>query len=212
MNCTGRRWKKNTGWPGRWCREEKTAVKILILSGSPKKPGDGLCQSLIAQAERAAKDAGAEAATLEFSGLERCRVCSDGWGTCLKEHRCAFGEDGFDDAQQAVKQADGFLLITPVYFGEMSESLKAFTDRLRRCEFNSPSAMKGKPALLVASAGGSGNGIVNCLTQMERFCQHTGVKVFDMVGVNRWNQEYKRAAVHAATQALASHIRQQPGS
>lgn len=181
-------------------------MNILILSGSPKRPGEGLCQSLIQAVQHGVREAGGQPSVLSFSGLPRCRVCGEGWGTCLETQACAFGADGFDSGHQAVKQADALVLVTPVYFGEMSESLKAFTDRLRRCEFSRQEATRGKQALLVASAGGSGNGIVSCLNQMERFCQHTGIKVYDMVGVNRWNSEYKRAAVLAAARGLVSAL------
>ena len=178
-------------------------MRIVILSGSPKPPGVGLCQSLIAQAQAGIREAGAEVITLGFSALTRCRVCGEGWGTCLNDNTCAFGGDGFDQARETVLGADGFVLLTPVYFGEASESLKAFLDRLRRCEFSYDSPLTGKQALLIASAGGSGKGLVNCLGQLERYGMNIRLKVFDMVGVNRWNQAYKRQAVFEAAKALA---------
>ena len=61
----------------------------------------------------------------------------------------------------------------------------------------------GKPILLVASAGGSGRGSLTALEQMERFCDHTGARIFDRISVNRWNSDYKREAAHAAAKALA---------
>jgi hypothetical protein len=64
--------------------------------------------------------------------------------------------------------------------------------------------LAGKPVLLVASPGGSGNGMLTCLEQMDRFCRHTGAAIFDYVGINRWNSDYKRAAAFAAAKALAS--------
>ena len=187
-------------------------MKLLILSGSPKKRGEGLCQSLIARVEQGFLDGGAEVEVLEFSGLARCRVCGDGWGSCRDGHVCAFGDDGFSAVQERLARADGLCLITPVYFGEMSESLKGFTDRLRRCWFSGGHPLRGRPALLVASAGGSGNGLVNCLGQMERFCQHTGLKVFDMVGVNRWDSAWKSTAAYEAARVMARGLKEEgPG-
>jgi multimeric flavodoxin WrbA len=103
-----------------------------------------------------------------------------------------------------VRNADQFCIITPVYWWEVSEGLKCFIDRLRRCEFGDHGALSGKQVLLVASPGGTGNGVLNCLAQMEDFCKHTGAAVFDFVGINRWNNDYKRDSAYAAARAMAS--------
>jgi len=180
-------------------------MKFLIISGNPKK--DGLCSSVTYKVIRGAMDGGANTMILTLDGLEglgRCRCCGDGWGACLNESHCEFGVDGFDEAQILVKNADAICLITPVYWGEMTEILKCFLDRLRRCEFKPPNgALYGKPVLLVASPGGSGNGMLTCLEQMDRFCRHTGAVIFDYIGVNRWNSDYKRQTAYSAAKAMA---------
>jgi hypothetical protein len=40
-------------------------------------------------------------------------------------------------------------------------------------------AFMDKQVLLIASAGGSGNSILSCLEQMDRFCGYTGALIFD---------------------------------
>jgi multimeric flavodoxin WrbA len=179
-------------------------MKLLVLSGNPKQ--EGLCRSLEDAALGAAEAVGLDAALCRADAAERCHVCGDGWGVCRAEHRCAFGGDGFDGIQAQVRAAEAYVLLTPVYWGEMAEGLKCCLDRLRRCEFGADGALGGKPVLLVASAGGSGNGILSCLEQMERFCRHCGAEIFDMVGVNRWNQSYKRQALDGAVRALGQRI------
>ena len=91
----------------------------------------------------------------------------------------------------------------------MSEAMKAFFDRYRRCEATKGenSALRGKQVLLVASPGGTGNGMVSCFEQMERLCRHLKAEVFDFVGVNRWNSAYKLVAIGSAAAALASGTR-----
>jgi multimeric flavodoxin WrbA len=135
--------------------------------------------------------------------MERCHVCGDGWGTCRDQHKCAFEYDGFGEAQAQIREADQLCFITPVYWGEMSEGLKCFFDRLRRNEFGQKGILSGKQILLVASAGGTGNGILTCLEQMDRFCRHTGAVTYDLIGVNRWNRDYKKQAAYAAARAMA---------
>jgi multimeric flavodoxin WrbA len=177
-------------------------MKYLVISGNPKK--EGLCHSVMEEVIRGAKESGAETEVLTLEKLERCHVCGDGWGPCQKQHHCVFGKDGFDAAQQKVREADQLCFITPVYWWEMAESLKSFFDRLRRCEFGPAGALSNKPVLLVVSAGGTGNGLISCLDQMERFCRHTGALLYDFVAIHRWNHDYKRTAAYAAARAMTS--------
>ncbi|MDR0286574.1 MAG: flavodoxin family protein [Clostridiales bacterium] len=176
-------------------------MKFLIISGNPKK--DGLCHTIIEEVACGAADAGAEVQLQLTSDMGRCRVCGEGWGICREKHYCKYGDDGFTAAQDAVKSADYICLISPVYWGEMAEGLKCFLDRLRRCEFGQNGALSGKPVLLVASPGGTGNGALSCLEQMDRFCRHTGAVIFDYIGINRWNNDYKRRAAYSAAKAMA---------
>ena len=178
-------------------------MKFLILSGNPKQ--DGLCKSIENEITRGAQEGGAEVTSLTFEKFGRCRVCGNGWGTCRSEqHRCVFGDDGFDDAQAAVLAADAICILTPVYFGDTAESLKCFLDRFRRCGFGVPNMLSDKQVLIVASPGGSGNGLISCLDQLDRFCRHTTATIFDYIGVNRWNADYKKECAYKAALAIAT--------
>ena len=186
-------------------------MKYLIVSGNPKK--DGMCSAITEAVRKGAEAGAAQVEILTVEKLERCHVCGTGWGACRKNHTCTFGNDGFTELQKAVQAADALCFITPVYWGEMAESLKCFIDRLRRCEFDMPwgtprpdnqkAALSGKQVLLIASPGGSGNGMLSCLEQMDRFCRNTGAVIFDYIGINRWNCNYKKDAVRAAAKAMA---------
>ena len=182
-------------------------MRFVVLSGNPKE--SGLCKAATDAAIQGAKDGGAEVNEVAMAGIIRCQVCGDGWGSCLNDHVCAFGDDGFTAAQTLLHSADAVALITPVYWGECAEGLKSFMDRLRRCDNrmrrdDGDRAFIGKPVLLVASPGGSGNGALSCLSQMERFCQHTDALIFDAVIINRWNSDYTRKAIYEAARAIAA--------
>jgi len=179
-------------------------MKIGVLSGNPKS--DGLCQSVIEAAKSGVLQAGAELDEIRLcdTEIERCHVCGNGWGTCRAENTCAFGEDGFDEAVNRMAGWDALIIATPVYWGEMTEALKSFIDRFRRCHFGSAGLLSKKQVLLIAVPGGSGNGMLTCLEQMDRFCRHTDAAIFDYIGVNRWNSDYKREAARAAAFALAA--------
>ena len=176
-------------------------MKFLIVSGNPKD--DGLCHGAMQEVIRGASDGGASVEILNVDKIGRCRVCGEGWGVCRSEHRCAFSDDGFDWAQSSVDMSDMICFITPVYWGEAAEGLKAFIDRFRRCEHGQEGGLSGKPMLLVASPGGSGNGLLSCLEQLDRFCRHTGAKIFDYIGINRWNSDYKKVSAYYAARAMA---------
>jgi multimeric flavodoxin WrbA len=178
-------------------------MKVIVLSASPNT--DGLTAACARAAVEGAHQAGADAreVRLNDAGVGMCKACGNGWGTCREEHRCK-QEDGFQVIHHAVTDADAIVLVTPVYWGEMSESAKAFTDRLRRCEASAgeKSRLKDKPFIAVAAAGGSGGGLVSCLASMERLIQHVGGRRFDMVSVNRWNRDYKVRSVMESTTAM----------
>jgi len=126
-------------------------MKLLIISGNPKS--DGLCKEITTEIERGAKKGGAEVEVATAGTIARCHVCGDGWGPCRTENFCAFGDDGYNHVQKKIKEADLLCFITPVYWGETAEGLKALMDRLRRCEFalhGGSGILAGKQTLLVA--------------------------------------------------------------
>jgi multimeric flavodoxin WrbA len=179
-------------------------MKLVVISCSPNN--DGLTAACAAAAVEGIQSAGSETVEIRLNDLKvgKCQACDNGWGTCHSEHRCQV-EDDFQALHAQVVQMDGLVLVTPVYWGEMSESAKAFTDRLRRCEASRPrgeSGLSGKPVIAVAAAGGSGGGMITCLASMERWIQHITARVFDLIPVNRWSRAYKLAAIREATNSL----------
>jgi len=182
-------------------------MKYVIVDGNPKS--EGLCFSVFQKVVEGAEDAGATVEIIK-PDFDRCRVCGNGWGECQNKKRCTFEDDGFGIAMDTLSEADVICFITPVYWHEMAEGIKSFIDRLRRCVRGEEGLLSGKSILLVASAGGTGNGLVNCMHQMEQFCRHTSMKLFDFIAVNRWNADYKREAAYAASNAMA--LGRKPGT
>ena len=178
-------------------------MKVLVISASPND--DGLTAACAAAAVTGATEAGAEAEEVRLNDLhiEACHACANGWGTCRSEHHCQTPDD-FEPLHERIIAAGAYVLVTPVYWGEMSEVAKSFTDRLRRCEatLGAGSRMADHPVIAVAAAGGSGGGMITCLGSMERWIQHTRARTFDLIGVNRWSREYKLVAIREAARAM----------
>ena len=180
-------------------------MDVLIFASSPNK--DGLTEQCAQAACEGIRAAGgnAEIIYLNDEDVGLCQACGRGWGSCRQEHQCQVG-DGFQVVHERTKGADAYVVVNPVYFGELSESARAFFERLRRCEAQrgGESALAGKPVIGVAAAGGSGRGITSCLEQMNRLFDHLRCSIFDMITVTRKSRPYKPAAIREAAQAMAS--------
>lgn len=143
--------------------------------------------------------------------LERCRQCGEnGWGTCLPESRCQV-EDDFGPLVERLEKATAVVFATPVYFGDLSESLKAFLDRLRRVSFHGQSTVgiKGRPALGICVAGGGGGGSPSCAAILEGTLRTCGFAVTDLIPVRRQNLEAKLAGLREAGRHLVETARKE---
>jgi multimeric flavodoxin WrbA len=185
-------------------------MKILVMQASPNL--DGLTATMAKEAMAGAKAAGAEVelVNLKKQKLEACLACEDGWGKCRRESLCII-EDDLELIRDKMAEADGVVLSTPVYFGEVAEVVKNFFDRLRRCERAGPAdpRVEGRWMLGIAAAGGGGGGGPSCLGVMERYFAHMGLPSFDTMIVTRRSRDYMTAAARKAGEALVKYIEAQ---
>jgi multimeric flavodoxin WrbA len=125
--------------------------------------------------------------------IERCRQCdADGWGICRSQGQCVI-QDDFAGVVEKIRASDAAAFVTPVYFGDLSESLRAFLDRLRRiCRHEAgKKGLTGKPAIGICVAGGGGGGSPACGLSLERILGECGFRAADMIPVQRQNTELK---------------------
>lgn len=176
-------------------------MQVLVLSGSRNREGqtaraiNAVCKGV------ADAGGGSETIFLTESNLERCRQCEkDGWGLCRSEGHCII-EDDFSPLVEKIGAADIIVFATPVYFGDISESMMGFLHRLRRIKFSAlikagrgPGSFPsggGTPVIGLCYAGGSGNGTISCSANLERILQICGFDVVDMIPARRQNLEAK---------------------
>jgi len=170
-------------------------MQILMLSGSRNREGR-TARAIGAIGKGVAKAGGnSESIFLPELAIERCRQCyPDGWGICREEHRCII-EDDFDSVVAKIKAADAIVFASPVYAGDMTESMRAFLDRLRRiCTRpgqTPPIVKQTAPAIGVCLAGGRGGNAPNCCVSLERALQMCGFDVVDMIPLRRQNLDFK---------------------
>ena len=186
-------------------------MKALILSGSRNR--DGQTARLIKAVQKgiSAGKGESEVIFLIEKQIERCRMCdADGWGLCRRESRCII-EDDLQGIIDQVKAADVLVFANPVYFSDLSESMRSFLDRYRRTLFKPGKAPApgfgmsgGTPAIGICYAGGSGNGTASASFNLERILQTCGLDVVDMINARRQNFDVKLQQLEIVGKWLSS--------
>ena len=176
--------------------------KVAVIWSSPNK--DGLTASTKDRYIEGLKTGGTEVEEIHLNSrkIEHCRACGNGWGMCNKNGSCVMKDD-FAEIYETLAKADGIVFISAVYWSDMTECFKAFFDRLRRCDATYNHFLADKRCILVACAGGTGRGTLECLTQLERGLTHMGMRVYDRTSVVRYNRDYILPALTQAGRRYA---------
>lgn len=179
--------------------------KVAVIWSSPNK--DGLTASVKDRFIKGLEEAGAEIQEIHLNEkhLEHCRACGNGWGSCNKTGTCVL-QDDFSEIYEILANADGIVWISAVYWSDMTECFKAFFDRLRRCDAAKNHYLADKRCVLVACAGGTGRGTLECLTQLERGLTHMGMRAYDRISVVRYNKDYMLSALKEAGKVYAERL------
>mgnify|MGYP005858195969 CR=1 FL=1 len=164
-------------------------MRVSVIWSSANQDGLTACakDAIINGAKRSG--AVIESINLNHQELEHCRACGTGWGACRSTGKCILKDD-FETIYQCLKDSEGVIFLSAVYWHDMTECMKAFMDRLRRCETAHNGFLMGKRCILVACAGGTGLGAIECLYNMEETLKHMGMRAYDRIPVVRFNKEY----------------------
>jgi multimeric flavodoxin WrbA len=126
-------------------------VKVMGIVGSPRQEGN--TQKLMEVALLAAENVGAatELVTLHDKEMEPCIACD----ICRETGECAIYDD-VPGLLEKMASADGILMGSPVYFGNVSSQLKILMDRSRplRREFKLKNKVGGALAVGASRNGG----------------------------------------------------------
>ena len=125
-------------------------MKVLMINGSPRTGGN----TAIALKEMEAVFArnGIETVTLQIGSLpiRGCTAC----GACGKLGHCVHDDDPVNEASSLLKECDGLVIGTPVYYGSANGTLVSFLDRLfQSSRFDK--RMKVGACVCVARRGGT---------------------------------------------------------
>ena len=179
-------------------------MKILAIESSSRP--NGLTANMAKAALEGACEAGAETELLALRDykLECCRQCDEtGWGDCRTKGSCVIDDD-LAELVGKVRGADGLVFATPVYFGDLSEKAKVFTDRMRRVAMGTGGGafLNGLRAVGIAAAGGSSGGTASCMVSLEKVLSVPGCFILDLIPVAQRNKDYKAAVCQLAGRAI----------
>ncbi len=153
-------------------------AKIIILHGSPRRYG--AVTKLASIAAKGVEDAGGEPEIIRLYDykIKECLGCvSDDTKYC--RFPCIINDDDFNKIGKKILEADGFILVTPVYWYSMSGVMKNFIDRLTSMEnmifITGRSLLEGKVAGFIAS--GNDSGTIMALAHMMIVLNSMGVHI-----------------------------------
>lgn len=178
-------------------------MRCIAIQSSPNL--EGLTSTLAQAVLKGVKAEGGETELVHLNNLDigHCIACEDGWGKCREEGVCILKDD-FETLREKIAKVDAVVFATPVYWHDLSESAKSFLDRLRRCESRGGFRnLAGKKAVGIASAGGSGRGVVRALYNLEDYLRRLGFDIFDLVPVTRFSKDHKLKMLREAGRRLS---------
>lgn len=108
------------------------SMKIIAINGSPRKNGNTatMCRHFLEGAESVEKDvqtALVHLYDLDYTGCRSCFACKKADDRTYG--RCAL-KDGIHEVLQELATADGIVLGSPIYFGDISGAMRCFLERL----------------------------------------------------------------------------------
>ena len=100
-------------------------MKVLMINGSPRLEGNTTLA--LAEMDKIFHEAGVETQTIRVGNkaIRGCIACV----SCFKKGKCAF-DDGVNEAAEILKESDGLVVASPVYYGSANGTIVSFLDRL----------------------------------------------------------------------------------
>lgn len=102
-------------------------MKVVAFNGSPRKEGNTYHAIKIVTNELEKEGIDTEIIHVGNKSIRGCMAC----GQCIKNknEKCVLPGDEVNEWIQKMKEADGILLGSPVYFSSIAGTMKAFLDR-----------------------------------------------------------------------------------
>lgn len=163
-------------------------MKILIVNGSPHRSGN--VSVAIGELKKTFAAEGAEVENVEL-GVKRVPGCLACY-FCAKTGRCVMN-DIVNESAEKFREADGMVVVSPVYFASPNGTLVSFLDRLfYSCRFDK--RMKVGAAVAVARRGG-------CSATFDALNKYFTISGMPVASSQYWNSVHGLVPGEAADDA-----------
>ena len=143
-------------------------MKVTAINGSPHKNGNTYTMLEAMCGELAKNNIDTEIIHIGKELIRGCVAC----GSCAAsgDRRCVFDDDPVNETADKMRQSDGFILGSPVYYGGITGTMKSFLDRTF---YTSSAFFKSKVAAGVVVARRSGG--TNAVHQLNNYLTLAGI-------------------------------------
>ncbi len=101
-------------------------MKVLMVNGSPHEKGCTYTALTEIANELQKNNIDSQILHIGSEGIKGCKACS----ACAKTGYCIYNDDKVNECIDLLKEADGFIVGSPVYFAGPNASCCAFLDRV----------------------------------------------------------------------------------
>ena len=178
---------------------------VIGFVGSPNL--EGRTNQMVSAALERATSAGVPTELIQMSQhvVEPCRDCLP-W-VCHNNLKCTYEDDAFEFLNQKILNCGALILGSPIYWWDTSGMIKYLILKMFRV-FARSAPLQGLPALGVAVAGGTGNGLVSGLRPLYHLFQVMQMRAIEPLPVTRFNFEAALERARELGQKIAGMSRE----
>ena len=156
-------------------------MKVLMLNGSPHENGCVFTALSEVAGELEKYGIQSEIFQLGKKPVMGCISC----GACFKTGKCFYGDDGVNECAEKLREADAFIVGSPVYYAGPNGALCAFLDRLF---YGKSKNYAGKPAACVVNCRRGG-----ASAAFDRLNKYFTIANMPVIPSQYWNSTHGRA-------------------
>lgn len=150
-------------------------MKVLLINGSPHQ--HGCTYTALSEVAKTLNEEGVDTRIFHIGNkpVRGCIAC----GGCGKKGRCVFDDDVANEMMELMRQADGIVVGSPVYYAGPNGALCALLDR---AFYAAGGSFRLKPAAAVVSARRSGT-----TAAFDRLNKYFTINRMPVVSSQYWN-------------------------
>lgn len=140
-------------------------MKIVGICGSPRDGASEYLLKLALSKLDKEEEFQSEFFTVRDRTISPCTHCDN----CVESHGKCSIDDDMNEIYDALKEADGIIMASPVHFGSMSAQLKAVIDRCQALIMEDVDIFKNKAGMSIVVGGDRSGGQELVIQQINTF-------------------------------------------